>query len=44
MTYLNQKINTEMKNEKYIIHNNKIYRSTNTPKSLKTHFELINNQ
>ena len=43
MIYLNEKFYTEVKNENYIIHNNKIYRLTNTPKSLKTRYELINN-
>ena len=34
MIYLNEKFFTEIKNEKYIIHNNnKIYRLTNTPKN-----------
>ena len=44
MIYLNEKFYTEVKNENYIIHNNKIYRLTNTPKSLKTRYELINNK
>ena len=43
MIYLNEKFYTEVKSDKYIIHNNKIYRLSNTPKSLKTQYELINN-
>ena len=43
MIYLNEKFFTEIKNEIYIIHNNKIYRQTSFPKSLKTRYELINN-
>ena len=43
MIYLNEKFFTEIKNENYIIHNNKIYRLTNTPKSLKTRYQIINN-
>ena len=42
MIYLFEKFYTEVKNENYIIHNNKIYRLTNTPKLLKTRCELIN--
>ena len=43
MIYLNEKFFTEIKNENYIIHNNKIYRLTNTPKTLKTRYQLIHN-
>ena len=43
MIYLNEKIYTEIKNEKYIVHDNKIYKLTNTPKSLKTRYQLVNN-
>ena len=43
MIYLNEKFFTEIKNENYIIHNNKIYRLKNTPKSLKTRYLIINN-
>ena len=43
MLYLNDKYFTEVKNEKYIIHNNKIYQQTQTSKSLKTGYEIINN-
>ena len=41
MIYLNGKFFTEIKNENYIIHDNKIYRQTNTPKSLKTRYQLF---
>ena len=44
MIYLNEKLFTEIKNENYIIHNNKIYRQTNIPKNLKSRYEIINNQ
>ena len=43
MMYLNEKFYTEIKNDKYLNHNNKIYRLTNTPKSLKTRYQIINN-
>ena len=42
MIYLNEKFYTEIKNENYIPHNNKIYRLTNTPKSLKSRHQTIN--
>ena len=38
--YLNDKFYTEVKNEKYVIHEGKIFRET-FPKSLKTQYELI---
>ena len=38
--YLNDKFYTEVKNEKYIIHDGKIFRET-VPKSLKTQYETI---
>ena len=38
--YLNNKFYSEVKNEKYIIHEGKIFRET-VPKSLKTQYELI---
>ena len=43
MKYLNNKFYTEYTNDKYIIHENKIFRETVTPKSLKTRYEDINN-
>ena len=43
MIYLNENFFTEVKNNKYIIHNNKIYRLTNIPKNLKSRYEIINN-
>ena len=42
MIYLNENFFTEVKNNKYIIHDNKIYRETQIPKSLKTRYEIIN--
>ena len=39
--YLNDKFYTEVKNEKYIIHDGKIFRETVIPKSLKTQYETI---
>ena len=42
MKYLNDKFYTECKNDKYIIHENKIYRETAAPKSLKTKYEAMN--
>ena len=42
MKYLNDKFYTECKNDKYIIHENKIYRETVSPKSLKTKYEAMN--
>ena len=38
--YLNNKFYSEVKNEKYIIHEGKIFRET-VPKSLKTQYETI---
>ena len=35
MIYLNENFFTEVKNNKYIIHDNKIYREIQIPKSLK---------
>ena len=43
MKYLNNKFYTEYTNDKYIIHENKIYRETVAPKSLKTKYEAMNN-
>ena len=43
MKYLNNIFYTECSNDKYIIHENKIFRETNAPKSLKTRYEAINN-
>ena len=43
MIYLHDKFFTEIKNENYIIHNNKIYTLTQSPKSLKTQYQTINN-
>ena len=43
MKYLNDKFYTECKNDKYIIIDDKIYRETVTPKSLKTRYEVVNN-
>ena len=42
MKYLNKKFYTECTNDKYIIHENKIFRDTVAPKSLKTRDEAIN--
>ena len=42
MKYLNNKFYTECSNDKYI-HENKIFRETVAPKSLKTRYEAINN-
>ena len=39
--YLNNKFYSEVKNEKYIIHDGKIFRETVIPKSLKTQYEAI---
>ena len=33
-----------LQKEKYIVHKNKYFRETQTPKSLKRQYELINNQ
>ena len=38
--YLNNKFYSEVKNEKYIIHDGKIFRET-FPKSMKTQYETI---
>ena len=43
MIYINEKFFTETKNDKYVIHDNKIYRQTNISKSLQTRYELVNN-
>ena len=43
MKYLNNKFYTEYTNDKYIIHENKIFRETVAPKSLKTKYEAMNN-
>ena len=43
MKYLNNKFYTEYTNDKYIIHENKIFRETVAPKSLKTKHEAMNN-
>ena len=43
MKYLNNKFYTERSNDKYIIHENKIFRETVAPKSLKTRYKAINN-
>ena len=43
MIYINDKFYTEIKNENYIIYDNKIYKLTNTPKSLTTRYQLDNN-
>ena len=37
--YLNNKFYSEVKNDKYIIHDYKIFRETVIPKSLKTQYE-----
>ena len=42
MKYLNNKFYTEVKNDKYIINDGKIYRETIAPKSLKTKYEIMN--
>ena len=43
MIYLNENFYPDIKNENYIIHNNKIYRLKNIPKNLKSRYEIINN-
>ena len=42
MKYLNNKFYTYCSNDKYIVHENKIFRETVAPKSLKTLYEAIN--
>ena len=42
MKHLNNKFYTECTNDKYIIHEGKIFRETVAPKSLKTRYEAIN--
>ena len=42
MKYINNKFYTEVNNQKYIINDNKIYRETVAPKSVKTRYEVMN--